>query len=311
MERLNADLGIGKAKGAAVADEPEGDATTDPAAAVDGEPAPVEAVEPKAYSHKLAALQLEAQKSKSELLKAKDTATKATARVTELETTLAAIAKDPKAALKHSGMDPLAFAQALIDGKIELGDVTPKTERDPEVQALIDEGKAAREKAAREASEAQLAEVRTANLELVSQAIAVPAFAEKFPLVAATEGASEKMLAWIELEMERNGGVEPDFDVVAKAANDVLVGELVSYLKKDVALKAVLKDPEILAALKKEFGAAETSTAATTAPATKPPTKPTTLTSKVTNAVPSRTAKGTRADIIAKLNQDHGLGVNG
>jgi hypothetical protein len=301
--------------------KPADAAPAEPAAAPDAPPADTAepaAEQPKAYAHKLAALQIEAQKSKAELLKHKSSAEAAAARVAELEATLGAISKDPKAALKHAGMDPLAFAQALIDGKLQLDDVPAAPARDPEVQALIDEGKAARERAKEEATKAQLDKIRTDNLALVTAELAKPEHAEQFPLLLATPGANEKILQWIELEMDANGGVEPEFAAVAKVANDLLTKELAHYLKSDTAMRAVLKDPELLAAVKAALGAPAAAAEAPAPAAAKAgreafglaPKKPTTLTSAMANAVPSRSAKGTRADVIGQLNREV-LGLTG
>lgn len=344
LKGLNAELGIGKKENATVrggmtlvdgkwvkntADAaPTNDAETpaeEPASEVreDSEETPAEdppaeptKEEPKQYAHKLAALQLEAQRAKSDSLKSKDAHSKAAARVTDLEAQLEAL-KDARAALKHAGTDPLAFAQQLIDGKISIDDVkTP--ERDPEVQALIDEGKKAKDRAAQEAAAAEARAVRTENVKLVKGAIDAPGFADRFPLVAAMPDAAETMLTWIEAGMEANGGQEPSFEQVAQLVQENTLKETLAYLKHAGARATILKDPDLAKLLRaveetvaeqaqEEAPAVEAPPAPAAAPAKKAapqPKKPTTLTTKNTSATPSRTSKASSsADLAASINR--------
>lgn len=286
--------------------------------------------EPKTYAHQLAKLQLEAQRNKSDALKHKDLATKSSARVAELEAQLASIAKDPLAALKHAGSDPVKFAEMLLDPNFKLEPEKPKFEVPPEVQELIDAGKKAKEEAARKAEQDQETAVRTEHTQLIQSHMDIPEFKEKFPLVAAMPDGAAKLLAWIEMETEQTGK-EPDLATVARVTNAAIAKDLAIYLKNDQARKALFADPE-LADVLKAFGATPAAPAPaapapaagkkTAAPAAPPPAaeeppvrfesplnkearaRAKTLTSKVTGSVPSRTTKtSSSAELAARLNQ--------
>jgi hypothetical protein len=342
VSSLNAKLGIGKPAAGAAA--PAATPAAEPAEAAEppaAEEKPEEAEEtsaepaaeaPKLQAHKLAAAQLEAQRAKSDALKAKELAKTHETRVKELETQLESL-KDLKSYLKHTGIDAAGLAQQLLDKQADLTDVTKAVERDPEVQALIDEGKKAKEEAARKATQAQAEALRVENVKLVRGAIDAPGFADAFPLVAAMPDAAATMLTWIEAGIEATGK-EPAFEDVAKLVQENVLKETIAYLKHPGARSTLLKDPDLAKLLKVVEEAAPAAASAQTAktkPAAAPAAEPVVETvaeptparkrsespldaearkraktlTKAISSVPSRTSKtGSSAELAARLNRD-------
>lgn len=282
-------------------------APTDPKPEPEPAPSPVEGETPKQYAHRVAAAQLATQRAEAKALAEAERAKASEKKVEELQAKLDAAAKDPKVALALAGMDPVSFAEAMRDGKITAQEVKEaKLELPPEVLELIEQGKAAKKKAEEDAKAAAEAEVHAENLKRVSDVVNTPDFQADYPALAGSVGVADRLLLYLTHEMNRTGQ-EPDFAVVAKTFNDNITQEVTQILKNKPALKALLGNAELKAAILAELqGSLPATEQAAPDPAPKPSEKgspPKTITNKVASKVPSRAPKATSsADLAARIN---------
>lgn len=271
-------------------------------------PKPAEGETQKQYAHRVAAAQLATQRAEAKALAEGERAKQSEAKVVELQAKLDAAAKDPKVALALAGMDPVSFAEAMRDGKITAAQVQEaKLELPPEVLELIEQGKAAKKKAEADAKAAEAAEVRSENLKKVSDVVNTPDFQADFPALAGSFNAAERLLNYITIGMDETGA-EPDFRAVAKIFNDAIVKEAHQILLHKPALKVLLGNAEVKAAILAELQPEKVATEQT-APATAPAKQSekgspaTTITNKVASKIPSRASRGTSsADLAARIN---------
>jgi len=295
LDKINAAIGKGTAAATAPESAPEAEASSDALQ------------QPKApdYGHKLAAAQLKAQKAESEALKHKAAVESVQKQLTELQALVDGAKADPVKALALANLDPAAFGQLMIEGKLTTEPAAPKAELPPEVQQLIEKAKAAEAREAQQAAEHAAAEIRTQNLQTIGKL--VEQTAADYPLVASLPGVNERLLDAIEYHVSVHGS-EPDFATVMKQAQDGVLREATAVFGNKAALAVILKDDAVKAAVLEALGLNNNPAEAKTSPPSKQTNsgnKPQTLTNKVTGAVPSRTTKGgNNADLAARINRE-------
>ncbi len=300
LDKINATLKPAQAPAETAPVQTE--ASGEPSTLVEGEAEPE--AQPKGYAHQLAAAMMKAQKAESETLRQKAAFETQAKQLAELQAKIDAASADPVKALELANLDPAAFGELMLQGKLQAP--APKPELPPEVQQLLEEAKATKERAAREAEERQAAEFRAQNLKTIEGLMA--GAAAEFPLVAALPGVHERLLDAIEWHVAEHGS-EPDFKDVLTRAQAGVLKEAAAVLGNRDALSIILKDEAVKSTVMEALGLQNTPAQATTQPVPgkqSPEGKPTkTLTSKVTGAVPSRVAKaGNSADLAARINRE-------